>query len=97
MRKVRRRLGRRKTREGVGPPERKKGRKRGAKIVWRRAQNWAKGDDEFKTGRRKKERKRKERKSEREKTGREARSEHRRVRETAKRQQNRRNLRSGVV
>ena len=60
MRKVRRRLGRRKARERVGPPERKKGRKRGAKIVWRRAQNWAKGDDEFKTGRRKKERKKAE-------------------------------------
>ena len=66
MRKVRRRLGRRKARAGVGPPERKKGRRRGAKTVWRRAHEWAKGEEEWRRGRRKRTRRRRERKRERE-------------------------------
>ena len=52
MSNVRRRLGRRKARAGVGPPERKKGRRRGANTVWRRAQEWAKGEEEWSRGRR---------------------------------------------
>ena len=62
MRKERRRLGRRRARAGVGPPERRRGRKRGAKTVCRRAQEWAKGEEERERGRRKRKRRRKERK-----------------------------------
>ena len=46
MRKERRMLGRRRARAGVGPPERRRGRKREAKTVCRRAQEWAKGEEE---------------------------------------------------
>ncbi len=97
MSNVRRRLGRRKARAGVGPPERKKGRRRGAKTVWRRAHEWAKGEEEWRRGRRKRTRRRRERKRERETMGRETKSKRNRVRGTMRRKQDRRNFLSDVV
>ena len=63
-------VGKEEDRAGVGPPERKKGRRRGASTVWRRAQEWAKGEEEWRRGRRRRASRRKERRRERERDNR---------------------------